>query len=163
MTGEPIEPGDRFVAMLIELADEGRLERRDVSLAAASENVPLGEGDRVVGAWRTVMPEPSGKPEPFLDAESLCDLVEQLGGATDGRARGLRFVLALLLARKRLARVTASDERGLALVWTKASGKATDPPEPFMVEDPGLDDSSINEVTEEFSRLLVETEEGGES
>ena len=154
-TGGAIEPGQTFVATLAE-ADAG-LTRLDYSAAAweggARPEPPL----LFVGSWRTIMPEPDARPRMFIDDDALIDLFEQLGEATEAKRLALRYVLALILVRKRLLRLEGSDGTTM-LVRPKGvdlpPDRGGDGPPLVRVDDPGLDETTLNEVTEQLGVVL---------
>jgi len=97
VTGTDIAAGEKFMAMLKE-APAG-LERVDVSLAAW----PEADRTTALAYWQTVMPHPEQvKKKLFVDDEVLCTLFERLDGASDELKLHFRFVLGLILIRKRL-------------------------------------------------------------
>src|SRR5262245_201609 len=101
-TAKPIAVGQEFIAALVE-ADDGpggeRLERADYSADAwASGARPA----RLFGYWRARMESPDAKRKPFIDDAALMDLFEQLGEATEPARLSFRYVLGLMLVRKRL-------------------------------------------------------------
>jgi len=154
-TGAAIEPGQAFVATLVE-TDDG-LTRLDYSPAAWEKGARPEPPLLFVGSWRTVMPEHDVKPRMFIDDDALNDLFEQLGEATETRRLALRYVLALILIRKRLLRLEGSDGSTM-LVRPKGvdlpPDRGGDGPPLVRVDDPGLDEQTLNEVTEQLGVVL---------
>ncbi|MCC6661376.1 MAG: hypothetical protein IT437_10870 [Phycisphaerales bacterium] len=155
-SGAAIGPGEPLVAVLLEGPDE-RLQRRDYTPAAWEERqagrLPhTVDGLRVVGFWRGVMPEPGESKRRFIDDQALTDLFEQLGeGGADPKRSAFRYVLALILVRKRLLKLEPGDGGGGLLVrWPKA------PPEqqPIHVPDPGMTDDAVADVIERLGGVL---------
>lgn len=151
-TGAPFKPGDAFVAALFE-ADGDRLERRDFAASAWSDDAPP---PGVFAFWRGVVPEPSRSNRLVLPFDSLLDLFEQLEGAEDARRIAFRYVLALLLARKRLLSIVGEraprDGHAGALLVRPKGAEPTDPP--VEVADPGLDEAALGAVTEQVAEVL---------
>jgi hypothetical protein len=153
-TRATIRPGEPFIAVLFEGDGEVRLQRRDYSLAGWESGAGRVEGvgsARVLGSWRGVMPEPNAPRRRFIDDDALVEMFEQLGGEqTDAGRAAFRYVLALVLVRKRLLRVESSRP-GLMLVrWP-----GVDPELPAMeVKDPGMDDRAAAEVVEQLSAVI---------
>lgn len=151
-TGAPLAPGDAFVAALFE-AENDALERRDYSAGAWNdERPPAG----LFAYWKGVVPEPTKSSRLEIPFDSLLDLFEQLEDAEDPRRVAFRYVLALLLARKRLVsivgeRAAQSDSPGALLVRPKGADPAEPPVE---VTDPGLDEAALNAVTEQVAEIL---------
>lgn len=153
-SGAAIAPGEPLVAVLLEGADE-RLQRRDYT-PRAWEDGQAGrpphtiDGLRVIGFWRGVMPEPGESRRRFIDDEALTDLFEQLGGGEpDPKRAPFRYVLALILVRKRLLRLEPGGP-GLTVRWPKA------PPEqqPIHVPDPGMTEEAVADVIEQLGGVL---------
>lgn len=152
---EKLEPGATCIACLCEReADEG-FDRFDYSLAAWE----AGERpQRLFSYWRLVVPEPDQKRHVFIDDSVLMDLLERL--ATDERPQRIafRFVLGLILLRKRLLkfdgrieRHEAGEEREYWLMRPKGSD-AEQPPIELL--NPRLSDDDVRELTAQLSEVF---------
>lgn len=150
-SGRTLVPGDRTVAVVVEDPETGALKRRD-----------YGETEWDAGTrpthlfcfWRRVVPESGAKPTPFIDDEELVALFEGLAEAEGERQRGLRFILALLLVRKRLYRhVGTDDRRGERVMLLRRRGAGRDEPS-IEVADPGLDAGTVAAATEQLGLAL---------
>lgn len=154
-TGEPIEPGQTYVACLIEPEPDQPLQRLDYSQGAWDEGARPSAP--VFGSWRAVMPEPNAKPRQFIDDPAMCDLFEQLGESGEERRIAFRYLLALVLVRKRLLHLASSTPQVMKVQWTRRSGRMTAPSqgeEPMMdVADPGLDEARIAELSDEMAAI----------
>src|SRR5687768_10277770 len=95
VTGRKIEPGERFFAAIRE-TPEG-IGRVDVAPEAWDGFDRAG----VLAFWQTVMPAHEQKKKVFVDDEVLCTLFERLADATEPLKVNFRFVLGLILMRKR--------------------------------------------------------------
>lgn len=152
-TGAPFAPGDPYVAALVESEDGEQFERRDFAPSAwdAGPKPP-----RLLAHWRGTTPTPDKVNKPVIDAPSLIALFEQLEGTEDPKRQAFRYVLALLLLRKRLltpaGSVDASPSRPAALL-VRPKGSAPEDP-PMSVIDPAMDDATIAEITEQLRTLL---------
>ncbi len=153
-TGEPIEPGEIMIATLAERAEDDGFERRDYS-ARAWENGARPRG--MIGHWRTVMPTPDAEPKPFIDDDSLLGMFHQLEDAEEPSRLAFRFVLALMLLRKRMLRPAGVEKRGdqtIMLVRARgAHGWSADDP-PIEVVDPGLDEQTLESVTDQLGQVI---------
>jgi len=153
-TGEAINPGDVMVATLAERQEDDGFERRDYSAEAWEKGArPAG----MIGHWRTVMPEPGTEPKPFIDDDSLLGLFHQLEDAEEPSRLAFRFVLALMLLRKRMLRPAGMEKReGQSIMLVRARGpegwSADDPP--IEVIDPGLDEQTLESVTEQLGQVI---------
>ncbi len=118
----------------------------------------------VFSHWKTSVPEPNRKARLLVDDHVLVDLFTRLGEQMDGANLRFRFVLALLLMRKRILRYESSEllsqEQRHALnltdekseLWHMSlKGEGVD------VINPVLTNEQIGEVSEQISAILAET------
>jgi hypothetical protein len=153
VSGRPIVPGEKFMAAVRETA--AGLERVDV----AAEHWAGFERADLLGYWQTVMPDPEQKKKVFVDDEVLCTLFERLADATEPAKVAFRFVLGLILMRKRLVlydstRHEPAAEGGEARdVWTVRMKRRTDT---LDLIDPKLDESRMTEVSQQLGEILNE-------
>src|SRR5687767_4306990 len=97
ITNNPIAVGEKFMALLRE-APTG-LERLDISLDAW----PQADKTGALAFWQCVMPaHDQVKKKLFVDDEVLCTLFERLADTNEENKLHFRFVLGLILMRKRL-------------------------------------------------------------
>jgi hypothetical protein len=142
-TGAAIGPGERFVAALFEKPGAA-LEREDFTAHAwDAGSRPAGT---LLAFWRGAMPASAAKAPARLDNAELLELFERLGPGVEGQAAAMRYVLALLLVRRRVLRY--AGQHGGALRVTDG----TDAP-PIEVKDPGLDAGAIAAVADRFGEL----------
>ena len=156
-TGAPFASGERYVAVLAERDGEpdGALERRDYSLGAWESGARPPAPLRVFAVWRATYQEHPPAKQPLLGDEELLDLFSQLGEADQPKQISFRYVLGLLLVRRRLLRVVGSRHRtaeapGALLVLPKGQTEG----HPIAVIDPGLDDAAIADVIEQLGQVL---------
>ena len=147
VTGKDITPGEKFMAIVRETA-EG-LERVDVSLDAW----PQFDRANLLGFWQTTMPRPEEKKKLFVDDEVLCNLFERLADASEPAKVNFRFMLALVLMRKRLVvyEDTRHDEgRDVWVVRRKGRDERLD------LIDPKLNEKEMAEVSQQLGQILNE-------
>lgn len=151
-TGRTLEPGERYVATLVEQPGADRLGRVDFCEQAwaggARPQAPL----TLVGSWRAVVASADKPRTQILDDEAMLDLLAQLAepAQTDPARARLRFVLALLLTRRRA--IVQEARRGDTLIFRpRGSDRQTGPT--FAVRDPGLDESSLLDALAELESL----------
>lgn len=106
MTDQPLEPGTEYIATVVEEGDE--LVRLDISLEAWESGQ---RPDQVFSYWRATVPEPNEKPKPFVDDAVLLDLLRRLADTEQPARQAFRFVLTLILMRKKLLRYDRTIER----------------------------------------------------
>jgi hypothetical protein len=153
VSGRAIVPGEKFMAAVRETV--AGLERVDV---AAEHWAGFEKGD-LLGYWQTVMPEPEQKKKVFVDDEVLCTLFERLAEATEPAKVAFRFVLGLILMRKRLVlydstrHEPAADGGEARDVWKVRMKGRTDT---LDLIDPKLDESRMTEVSQQLGEILNE-------
>lgn len=155
-TGRPLVPGEHYVAALIEKKpEEGEgLLRADYSEDAWASS-PRPEG--LFAFWRTTADDSKSDGPKFIDDAALLEMFQQLDGATEPKRVAFRYVLALLLIRKRLL-VAAGQRRGVMLVQEKLSGPgsvAAQAKAPTIeVIDPALDAETVEDVTRQLEAVI---------
>lgn len=155
-TGEPMAPGTPCIATLIERSGDEGFERLDYSLAAWEEDVrPAG----LFSYWKTTVPDPETKGRLLVDDQVLMDLFERLAEDERPQRVAFRFVLGLILMRKRLlrqvGRATRPEAQGGAMVWlVQPKGAAPGSP-PLEVVDPALNDDDVRALTEQLGEILT--------
>ena len=166
-TGRVIGIGEPFVAALVERVADGTLERVDYAPEAWAAGARPESQSRLIGTWRAIMRPAEGPRRALIDDAELLDLFEQLGQASAPRQLAFRYILALILIRKRLLRHTGTRRPGQAPGQTpgqagevmlvqlaKAVGGGPDDP-PIEVIDPGLDDQTIADATEQLGEIML--------
>lgn len=151
-SGDALGPGDRYIACLVERDGEDGLDRVDVGLPAWEAG---RRPDRLFAFWTARIAQPDEKPRLFVDDDSLIGIFDQLASADDPKRLAFRYVLALVLVRKRLIRqVGTRPAKGdtPAAMLVKRRGAPDEEPEPVV--DPSLDAQTIAEVTAQLGTIL---------
>ncbi len=156
LSGKPFTVGETYVAVLIDGNPDNRLERKDFAVEAWESGAALTEikpPRRALGFWRASMPEPTRKTHAFIDDAALLDLFEQLVDADLSSEPGrtaFRYVLALILIRKRLLRAEGGRGGPLTVRFARdgQEGRA------FEIPDPNLEDAVIAEATEHLAAVM---------
>jgi len=143
-TGKKIEPGEDYVAALVE-TKEG-LRRRDFCADYWQENKP-----DVFCYWKTRLSDPGQKKQIFVDDEMLMAFFERLGKETEQEKINFRFVLALILMRKRRLKYDLSKIEDDEEIWRlRIAGEKQ-----FVeVINPHLDDGQIEQLSSQISQIL---------
>lgn len=144
----PIEPGSPLMAALRETALG--FERLDVCMTCWS----AFEKADLVGFWKTHMPKAEQKRKLFVDDDVLAQLFERLSETTEPAKLNFRFVLGLILMRKRLIMYESSrtDDAGQELWQVRFKGK-----EAVMdLLNPKLDEAQILDVSNQLGEILNE-------
>lgn len=154
-TGVPLKPGDRYVAVLIENAESDELGRLDYALGAWEGGARPEPPNQVYAYWHATVPEPDAKPGLSIDASSVMSVFEQLDEPDDPKRLALRYVLALMLMRKKKLVLVGQETRedGTKVTLLKERGAGEDPPI-IEVIDPRLDDETLASVAEQLEPIL---------
>ena len=148
-TGQTMAPGDVCIATLCENG-EGQLERVDFSESGWSDdNRPEG----FFSMWRTQVPDASGPKRAFVDDEALLDLFARLDGDERRERMAFRYVLGLVLLRKRLLKFVGRKATPEGDVWLMQPRGAREGL-PMEVLDPALAEGDIVAVNEQLSEIL---------
>ncbi len=143
-TGRAIEPGEEYFGALVE-GEEG-LERRDYSVEYWEKETP-----GVFCFWKSRLADPEQKKELFVSDEMLMAFFERLANETDPEKLNFRFVLALVLMRKRKLKYDATKMDGAKEIWLLRVVGEKDPVE---VVNPHLNDEQIELLTSQIGQIL---------
>lgn len=155
-TGRAIAVGEKCIAALVERADGQGMERLDYDLEAWASGARPQAPLRLVGSWRATVAAHDTKKNRFLDDEELLDLFEQMEESGDARRLAFRYVLALLLIRRRLLRHegTRAGESGRpVLLVARRKGGVPDGPVREVI-DPGMEGEAIAVAIEQLSEIM---------
>jgi hypothetical protein len=142
-SGRQFEQGEYFYTLLFRDGDGFR--REDISeeaWAARNENI------EPFSFWRSKyeLPEPpASEPIPKNDAESL---LRRLMADQDPASANARYILALMLERRRILRPVESHDDSLLVYEHAATGES------FVVPNPGLSLESIPAIQSEVYAML---------
>lgn len=149
-TGRELVPGEACVATLVEREGNPNLERQDFSIDAWDKGARPQPPLTLFGVWRTAYhPGESKKPQLLSDAE-LLELFEELGAATEPRQLCFRYLLALLLVRRRVLRCLSASATSMKVLPKGASLEQA----PLEVVDPGLDEQMIADAMDQLSQIV---------
>ena len=148
VSGRGIEPGERFMAALRET--ELGFERVDVSVECWDAFDRAG----VLAFWRAVMPRPEAKKKLFVDDTVLSELFERLGDVSEPAKVNFRFVLGLILMRKRLViyETTRFEGDGREVWSVRLKGRD----DHMDLVNPKLDEQQVLEVSQQLNQILSE-------
>jgi len=110
-----------------------------------------GETAEMFSFWQTRTPMKDEKRKLLVDDDVLLDFFRRLEGAEDELKVNFRYILALVLMRRKILKFTdvKRGEGSETLVLTLPKEKAT-----FEVRNPQLDEEKIVRVTEEVGKIL---------
>jgi hypothetical protein len=148
LTGAPIAEGEKFMALLRETPMG--LERLDIAMTAWPEADKTG----ALAFWQCIMPRHDQvKKKLFVDDEVLCTLFERLADTTEENKLHFRFVLGLILMRKRLLVYEKTERQGDADAWiVRFKGKD----EKLSMIDPRLSEEQVKAVSSQLGEIMNE-------
>ncbi len=100
-TGRELSPGETFYSVLIDRGSS--VERCDYSEAAWTD--PPSDA---IGWWKTQLPDPKAQRKQWAPNEVMLRLFDELADQPD--RHDLRYVLALLLVRRRVMRLEEAEQ-----------------------------------------------------
>ncbi len=122
------------------------------------------------GYWKSTVPEPNQKKKMFVDDAMLMNLLERLADATEPDRLAFRYVLALILMRKKLLRYDGNETRigevdgeQVEQTWWKLTPKLDlakgmlgkwHPDVRLEVLDPKLDETRVEQVMQQLGEIL---------
>ena len=145
----PLEEDQEYMAVVVEVDEQ--LERQDWCLPCweAPDREEIAE---VFGQWRTRVPLGKRKRKLFVDDALLVNFFERLADADDPAKLNFRFVLALVLMRKKLLiyeRAVKDDPGGERWIMRLKGERDT-----CEVVDPKLDEEKVAAVSEQLRDIL---------
>jgi len=144
VTGRTFEPGDVFYSALFE-TKEG-FERRDYA-----EAVWEGPPAEAICHFKTRLLEKEARKKTFVDDDVLVNFFQRLADASDSGKLRFRFVIALILLRKRILKYEQSIRDGDREAWIVRlmKDKST-----HRVVNPVLDETEVEALITEIGTIL---------
>ncbi len=143
-TGKKIEYGEEYFGALVET--EQGLARRDFCADYWQSQKP-----EVFCFWKTKLPRPGQKKAQFIDDDMLLAFFNRLEQETEQEKIDFRFVLALILMRKRRLKYDSSDVQGDKETWRL---RITGDKEIVTVLNPHLDEEQIEQLSSQIGEIL---------
>ncbi len=144
VTGRELLPGETFYSVLLD--EGGRFARREYS-REAWQGPPPG----AFGFWAGRVPAREQDRRPPVDDDMLLDCFARLDGQAEPARVNFRYVLALLLMRRRKLKFEdARAEGGREVLRLRCSQTKT----VHEVVNPALSDAETEAVQEEVFRVL---------
>ena len=143
-SGRPLQPGERFCSVL--LVEAGRFSRKDYS-AEAWPGVPAD----AIAYWSGKVPEADQKRRLVVDDELLMSCFERLAEESDPNRIQFRYVVALLLLRRKRLKfddLRREGEQEYLQLKCPKSGQM------FEVLDPHLSEEDMTRVQDEVLKVL---------
>jgi hypothetical protein len=144
VSGRELRPGERYYSVLLDQA--GAFVRQDFSA-----EVWTGPPEGAFSFWMGRVPSGDEKQRPRFDDDLLLDCFHRLEGQTDPARVNFRYVLALLLMRRKRMKfeetVLENGAEHLALKCTRTGEK-------HLVLNPQLSEDEMVQVQEEVVKVL---------
>ena len=172
-TGRALGPGEGCYSALVDVPEAERERGDDVGMKRVDIAADAWDGGfrppGLFSYWKTTIPEPSEKRKTFVDDAVLMNLLRRLEDATEPRRLAFRYVVALILMRKKLLRYDGSERvddpsgDGPVEEWWQFTPKLDvskghfgkwDEDETLRVLDPNLDAEQIEAVTAQLGEVL---------
>jgi len=143
-TERKIEFGEEYFAALVEV-EEG-LQRRDFCAEYWESQKP-----DVFCYWKSRLPEPGQKKQLFVDDQMLMAFFDRLEKETEQEKINFRFVLALILMRKRILKYDETKNVDDREVWCL---RKTGEKEIVEVVNPHLNEEQIERLSSQIGEIL---------
>jgi hypothetical protein len=144
VTGSELRPGERYYSVLVDEA--GKFVRRDFS-----EQAWQGPPAEAFGFWAGKVSASPGPRRQPIDDEMLLDCFRRLEGQTDPARLNFRFVVALLLTRRRRLKFEeAVQEDGREVLCLRCARTGTR----HRVVNPNLTEEETAAVQEQVFEAL---------
>jgi len=150
VTGRPFEDGESFHTTIYFDPEENGYVRRDVCAEAWAQEL---EQRKPVAAWKTIYSKVLAEAKPEITPkEGAQALLQRFIEEGDPRTENARYILALMLERKRQLHQTAEKEVDGAKMLFYENKKTG---EIFIVRDPELKLSEMADMQDEVATLLA--------
>ncbi len=143
-SGRKIEPGEEYFGALVEV--EQGLQRRDFCVEFWEREKP-----QVYCFWKTKLAPPNEKKELFISDDMLVAFFERLANETEPEKVSFRFVLALVLMRKRRLKYDSTKMEDGREIWQLRMAGEKDLVD---VVNPHLDEDQIEQLTSQIGQIL---------
>jgi hypothetical protein len=142
-TGRKLEPGEDVYSVLV--GEGAALVRHDYAVEAWE-----GPPDGAIGWWKAQIPDPAAKRMHWAPNDVMLEFFEQL--ASQPEWLDMRYVLALLLVRRRVIRLEEKehDAEGREVLVAYCPRRETTYRVPAVTPDP----SRIDAIQQELAKLL---------
>ena len=147
LCGKELATGDKLMAALRETP--AALERLDICMNCWEKF----DRKDLLGFWQATKREPTDREKKsiFVDDDVLCDLFQRLGDASEPAKVNFRFVLGLILMRKRRIVYESTRQEPAGEIWSvRLKGRE----ELMDLLNPRLDEEKVGEVSLQLGEIL---------
>ena len=142
-SGRKIEYGEEYFGALVK-TEEG-LQRRDFCADYWEKEKP-----EVFCYWKTKLPQPGQRKPLFVDDQMLMAFFERLEKETEQEKMNFRFVLALILMRKRILKYEDTATDNGREIWRLRIGGDKEIPERI---NPRLDEEQFGQLSSQIGEI----------
>ncbi|MCC6239644.1 MAG: hypothetical protein IT448_05040 [Phycisphaerales bacterium] len=147
VSGRDLTPDEKFMAALRETPTG--FERVDVAMEHWSEF----DRTNLLASWQTAMPRPQQKKRLLVDDEVLKMIFERLQETTEQTKLHFRFVLGLILMRKRMLVYENTRQEQNQEIWiVRLRGQD----QHFDLVNPRMTEQQVQEVSQQMSQIINE-------
>lgn len=143
-TDRELAIGEEYFAALVQ-AEQG-LERRDYCTEYWENSKP-----EVYCYWKSRIPNPEQKKKLFIDDAMLLAFFDRLATETDPEKLHFRFVLTLILMRKRKLKYDSARNEDDKEIWTM---RVVGEDRTEDVINPHLNEDQIQQLSEQMGQIL---------
>jgi hypothetical protein len=143
--GKVVEPGEKLMAALRETPLA--LERLDVCMGCWESFDKAG----LLGFWQNTLLPSTARRAMFVDDDVLCELFERLAETEEQGKIDFRFVLGLILMRKRRIVYESTRHEGEKEIWSMRFKGREDK---MDLVNPRLDEQKVGEVSQQLGEIL---------
>lgn len=143
-SGRELRPGEYYYSVLLE--EGGKFVRKDFSIEAWQ-----GAPEGAFSFWKGRLAPPQGKRRLPIDDEMLMECFQRLEGQLEPSRLRFRYVVALLLMRRRRLRFERTEQDGSQeVLWMRCTRTGAH----HAVVNPDLTDEELTTVQEDVFQAL---------
>ena len=143
-TGRELKPGESYYSVLTE--SEQGFVRTDYCAEAFT-----GPPEGAIGFWRSVVSHGTKERRTVIDASVLMDCFVRLADTDDPYKRNFRFILALLLLRRKALKLVGSvREAGVDMLVLRAHTGSDE----YRVINPDMSEEQLAAMQSEVEKVL---------
>lgn len=142
-------PEQEFMGTIREQDEE--ILREDYCMGCWQAQPREGQPD-ILGIWQSQVPKPEEKKKLFVDNDLLMNFFQRLDGSEEPAKINFRFVLALILMRKKLLVYDRMEKKPDGGELWHMHFKGSD--QKHLVADPHMDEEKIAEVSQNLGQIL---------
>jgi hypothetical protein len=147
--GKDLAPQQEFIATVRDL---GEVLQREDYCDECWENRDRTDSPGVLAMWRGRVPRPEEKRKLFVDDELLINFFERLADEESETKQAFRYVLALVLMRKKLIVYDRTERQDDGTEIWKMHLRGGD--QTYLVIDPKMDEEKIAQVSADLGQIL---------